>query len=534
MVWIFASSDHAGEQELHLLSQELTKSGLCIELAILVKQNTILDPYIPKNSKAEIVIVCGTNDAVTKTFISKADSTLRHYMKLACVTFGNKDTACFNEKGEIPEPLAVRNKYNRVNDSNVYGVTIGLFDEAQQLHMIPSNMNWLNNMSQGSGDIFKTGAENAGLNNAGTHHFPHPGLKKDVCLKQAFPGVPQSRCSKTCSPGYRKAVIEGYHICCYDCILCSDGEFSNISDTENCQNCYDDEWPNDARDKCVPKETEFLSYETDVVAYVFLLLSLLSSIVIVLIIGIFLYFWKSPVVRANNRNLSFIILISLQLSLLCIFFYIGKPEDTTCMFRHISFGIIFTAVLSSILAKTIMVCIAFKATSPGSSWRKWMGVRLPNAIVLIFSSLQVLNAVIWLSLSPPFQELDMDSYPGKIIIQCNEGSVLAFYLMLGYMGFLAAVSFVLAFLVRTLPDIYNEAKYITFSMLVFCSVWICAIPAYLSSKGKSMVSVEVFAILASGNGIVGCIFFPKLWIVLKEKELKTKNIFVRKKVIEEN
>ncbi|XP_069832184.1 vomeronasal type-2 receptor 26-like [Dendropsophus ebraccatus] len=223
------------------------------------------------------------------------------------------------------------------------------------------------------------------------------------------------------------------------------------------------------------------------------------------------------IVLANNRNLSFILLISLMFSLLCVFLFFGRPVDITCMLRQIFYGVFFTVAVSSVLAKTIIVCIAFKATRPDSPWRKCVGVKLPYTVVLVCSSIQILNAVIWLSLSPPYQEYNLD-YPGKIIIQCNEGSVLAIYLMLGYMGFLAAVSFVLAFLVRTLPDIYNEAKYITFSMLVFCSVWICAIPAYLSSTGKHMVTVEIFAILASGGGIFSCMFLPKCHNILIEPE----------------
>ncbi|XP_044130084.1 vomeronasal type-2 receptor 26-like [Bufo gargarizans] len=222
---------------------------------------------------------------------------------------------------------------------------------------------------------------------------------------------------------------------------------------------------------------------------------------------------KSPIVRANNQNLSFILLTSLMFSLLCVFLFIGRPVDITCRLQQICFGIFFTVAVSSVLAKTIIVCIAFKATRPSSSWRKCMGVKLPYSLVLVCSSIQVLNAVIWLSVSPPYQELNLD-YPGKIILQCNEGSVLAFYLMLGYMGFLAAFSFILAFMVRTLPDIYNEAKFITFSMLVFCSVWICAIPAYLSSTGKHMVIVEIFAILSSGGGILTCMFLPKCYNIL--------------------
>ncbi|XP_072003724.1 vomeronasal type-2 receptor 26-like [Engystomops pustulosus] len=465
MVCIFTTYDDTGERELRLLRNELTKFGICVERVFFMTQDKIIDASVTED--------------------------LRHYMKFTCIKDSDARRLCFNNKGEISEPLEILNFITKIHEDTGKmkigkGLTasIGAFDESlppdQQLNISPADIIWKYNKT------------------------------------------PYSRCSEKCSPGFRKAVKRGDHICCYDCVSCSEGEISNETDAENCQKCLTSEWPNETREKCIPKIIDFLSYETDIVAYVFLLLCLLSSIVVVLIIGIFVFFRNSPVVRANNRSLSFIILISLKLSLLCTFLFIGKPEDTTCMFRHIFFGIIFTVVLSSILAKTIVVCIAFKATTPGSQWRRWMGVRLPYSIVMILSSLQVLNGIIWLYFAPPFEELEMDSFPGKIIIQCNEGSTPAFYLMLGYMGFLAAVSFVLAFMVRTLPDIYNEAKYITFSMLVFCSVWIGAIPAYQSSKGKSMVIVEVFAVLASGNGIMFCIFLPKLWNILTNPEPKTR------------
>ncbi|KAM5191951.1 vomeronasal type-2 receptor 26-like [Mantella aurantiaca] len=200
------------------------------------------------------------------------------------------------------------------------------------------------------------------------------------------------------------------------------------------------------------------------------------------------------------------------------------------MLQQVSFGVPFTILVSSILAKTIMVFIAFKASRPGSSCRQWVGVKLPNTVVLLCSSIQVINGVLWLSISPPFQENDLHSYPGKIVIQCNEGSAIGFYSVLGYMGFLAAVSFVLAFMVRTLPDSFNEAKYITFSMLVFCSVWIAMIPAYLSTRGKYMVAVEIFAILASSAGILLCMFCPKLYILILKPELNTRGTLLGKRL----
>ncbi|KAM8975833.1 vomeronasal type-2 receptor 26-like [Pelodytes ibericus] len=286
--------------------------------------------------------------------------------------------------------------------------------------------------------------------------------------------------------------------------------------------CPDHEWPNEKKDQCIPKMVEFLSYTDDVLAAVLSSVSVLLCLMTVLILIIFISYWNTPIVIANNRHLSFILLVSILLSFLCVFLFLGRPVDITCMLRQISFGVIFSVAVSSVLAKTIMVYIAFKATKPGSMWKKWIGVKLSNSIVLFFSSIQVGISISWLATSPPFQELDKHSYEGKIIIQCNEGSVFAFYSVLGYLGFLAVVSFIIAFLARTLPDSFNEAKYITFSMLVFCSVWIAMIPAYLSTKGKYMVAVEIFAILTSSAGLLGCIFSPKCYIIVFKPEMNTK------------
>ncbi|XP_073468406.1 vomeronasal type-2 receptor 26-like [Aquarana catesbeiana] len=332
----------------------------------------------------------------------------------------------------------------------------------------------------------------------------------------------ESRCVDSCLPGYRKKPGASIHSCCYDCAPCSEGQISNMTDSENCMKCPDEEWPNEKKDRCVPKLVEFLSYTDDTIVAVFSAFSILCCLLTGLILGMFIHYQDTPIVKANNRNLSYLLLVSIMLSFLCVFLFLGHPVDVTCMLRVTSFGVIFSVAVSTVLAKSIMACIAFKATKPGSPWRKWMGATLPNFIICVFSLVQVIICVTWLSISPPFQDRDTHSYQGKIIIQCNEGSVIDFYSVLGYMGLLAAVSFIIAFLARTLPDSFNEAKYITFSMLVFCSVWIAMIPAYLSTRGKYMVAVEVFAIITSSIGLLGCIFFPKCYIILFRPDRNTK------------
>ncbi|XP_077306305.1 vomeronasal type-2 receptor 26-like [Lithobates pipiens] len=334
--------------------------------------------------------------------------------------------------------------------------------------------------------------------------------------------VPKSQCSESCLPGYRKVPGFSIQYCCHSCVLCAYGEISNITDSENCMKCPDHEWPYENKTRCIPKQSEFLSFNDDTLSFVFIVLSLLCFGKTLLVLVIFILHQDTPVVKANNKSLSFVLLVSIMLGFLCVFLFLGRPVDVTCLLRQISFGILFTLAVSSVLAKTIMVCIAFKATKPNSMWRKWIGVKLPICIVLACSSVQVVICVSWLTISPPFPELNRHSYQEKIIIQCNEGSVIGFYSVLGYMGILAAVSFIIAFFVRTLPDNFNEAKYITFSMLVFCSVWIAMIPAYMSTKGKYTVAVEIFAILISNSGLLYCIFLAKCFTIFCRPELNTK------------
>uniref|UniRef100_A0AAR2J3S7 G-protein coupled receptors family 3 profile domain-containing protein n=1 Tax=Pygocentrus nattereri TaxID=42514 RepID=A0AAR2J3S7_PYGNA len=303
--------------------------------------------------------------------------------------------------------------------------------------------------------------------------------------------------------------------------LLQESLFLFCSGSIECIKCPMYYWSNAERVACVAGIEEFLSFH-EIMGIILVTLSLLGVGVATAVSVIFFLFRATPIVKANNSELSFLLLLSLKLCFLCSLVFMGRPSLWSCQARQAAFGISFVLCISCILVKTIVVLLAFRSTMPGSASLKRFGPPQQRAFIVACTAGQAVLCMGWLALAPPVPYKNTSYQGGRIVLECKDVWPLGFYMVLGYIGLLSCVCFVLAFLGRKLPGTFNEAKLITFSMLIFFAVWISFIPAYNSTPGKYTVAVEIFAILASAFGLLFCIFAPKCYIILLRPELNTK------------
>ncbi|OBS69794.1 hypothetical protein A6R68_01666, partial [Neotoma lepida] len=200
--------------------------------------------------------------------------------------------------------------------------------------------------------------------------------------------------------------MQGKLACCFDCTPCPENEVSSVQKLI----------------MQMQKIVTFLSYD-DLLGKG-LTVMLLGFSALTVVIGVFVNHRDTPVVKANNRSL---LLITLKLCFLCPLLFTGLPNTATCILQQNLFGLLFTVVLSTVLAKTITVDIAFQITAPQRRTRWLLIFQASNFIVPVCTLMHVLLSGIWLGTSPPFIDMDVHSEYGYIIILCNKGSAIAFY-----------------------------------------------------------------------------------------------------------
>ena len=76
--------------------------------------------------------------------------------------------------------------------------------------------------------------------------------------------------------------------------------------------------------------------------------------------------------------------------------------------------------------------------------------------------------------------------------------------------------------VRNLPENFNEAKCIGFSMYILLLSWPTYYPVQSTLENWYVVIISSATLLLSAYGLLGCLFGPKLYVILLHPERNTR------------
>lgn len=122
----------------------------------------------------------------------------------------------------------------------------------------------------------------------------------------------------------------------------------------------------------------------------------------------------------------------------------------------------------------------------GKSWKWIESSELCNTRLCTgLTAVQLVGAIFWLIIEPPDIK-EIHPYPLTAVLTCRV-STFSLMMSLVYNMFLILMCTLYAFKTRKIPENFNEAKYIGFTMYSTCIVWLAFVPIYFGTNNDYKV-----------------------------------------------
>eukprot|EP00074_Homo_sapiens_P083341 XP_016857892.1 taste receptor type 1 member 1 isoform X3 [Homo sapiens] len=336
--------------------------------------------------------------------------------------------------------------------------------------------------------------------------------------------VPKSVCSSDCLEGHQR-VVTGFHHCCFECVPCGAGTFLNKSDLYRCQPCGKEEWAPEGSQTCFPRTVVFLALREHT-SWVLLAANTLLLLLLLGTAGLFAWHLDTPVVRSAGGRLCFLMLGSLAAGSGSLYGFFGEPTRPACLLRQALFALGFTIFLSCLTVRSFQLIIIFKfSTKVPTFYHAWVQNHGAGLFVMISSAAQLLICLTWLVVWTPLPAREYQRFPHLVMLECTETNSLGFILAFLYNGLLSISAFACSYLGKDLPENYNEAKCVTFSLLFNFVSWIAFFTTASVYDGKYLPAANMMAGLSSLSSGFGGYFLPKCYVILCRPDLNSTEHF---------
>ena len=154
-----------------------------------------------------------------------------------------------------------------------------------------------------------------------------PKLKVDLSrLRWRTPFTPLSSCSLECLPGTRREITSP---CCWECIKCPLGTVSTKFGSISCTKCYPEKKSNERRNRCEKLPIINITHSS-VSGITITVVASIGFILVLLVGGTYIKFFNTPVVKASNREITFLLLFGISALFILAFLELSEPSHSLC------------------------------------------------------------------------------------------------------------------------------------------------------------------------------------------------------------
>ncbi|XP_040499990.1 metabotropic glutamate receptor 8 isoform X2 [Ursus maritimus] len=335
---------------------------------------------------------------------------------------------------------------------------------------------------------------------------------------------PASVCSLPCKPGERKKTVKGVP-CCWHCERCEGYNYQ--VDELSCELCPLDQRPNINRTGCQLIPIIKLEWHSPW-AVVPVFIAILGIVATTFVIVTFVRYNDTPIVRASGRELSYVLLTGIFLCYSITFLMIAAPDTIICSFRRIFLGLGMCFSYAALLTKTNRIHRIFEQGKKSVTAPKFISPASQLVITFSLISVQLLGVCVWFAVDPPHIIIDygeqrtLDPENARGVLKCDI-SDLSLICSLGYSILLMVTCTVYAIKTRGVPETFNEAKPIGFTMYTTCIIWLAFIPIFFGtaqSAEKMYIQTTTLTVSMSLSASVslGMLYMPKVYIIIFHPE----------------
>lgn len=292
---------------------------------------------------------------------------------------------------------------------------------------------------------------------------------------------PESVCSKPCPKGEAKNIQSDSVKCCWICVPCRENQY--LMDEYTCQACPLGWWPNHNLTGCNQIPIEYLQWN-DTSSMVAMGIACLGFIMTFFAMIVFIQHNDTPIVKASTRELSYVIMIGMFLCHGTTFTLLAQPTKLFCYVSRVLPGFSFAIMYAALVTKTNRIARILAGSKKRIITKKprFMSGTAQVVITWLLISIEAGIIAVMLYREPADKMLYYPSVD-RVQLICNT-TPLGITAPLGFDFFLIAMCTVYAVKTRNVPENFNEAKFIGFTMYTTLVIWIAFVPIYFNSNAK--------------------------------------------------